>query len=63
MKTLNVKKTSIKELENQWGMTGLVGLKGDLYIRCDKDGIINWDKAHVYSSSELVGRDGVNLIK
>lgn len=60
VKTLNVKKTSNEELEKKWGFYPI--LSGVIYIRCNSDGEVNWDKAPVYSASELVGRNNVNIL-
>jgi len=61
MKTLNVKKTTGQELNEKWGVASFK--EGDIYfIRCKKNGTVNWDKAAVYTPVELVGRDKVRII-
>ena len=50
-KTLNVIKTNRFELEKRWGFMPSIG--GELYIRCNASGEINWDKAPVYTWMEI----------
>ncbi len=59
-RTLNVKKTTNEELALKWKLA--VRFTGDLYIRCNAHGNVNWEKASVYKASELVERDKVNII-
>ncbi len=51
MRTLNVQKTSNKELSKKWNMD--VFLMGELFIRSDRNGNVNWDKASVYTWAEI----------
>lgn len=58
MKKLHVKRTSAKELtENGWPVIGLAN--HSLYVRCDRDGKVKWDKTLLYKAEELIGRDNV----
>jgi len=60
MKTLNVKQTNNAEISHQWGMN--TRFLGQLFIRCNAKGVINWEKAPVYSLGELLKRGGVKII-
>ena len=51
MKTLNVIKTNLSELTEHWGFRPSIG--GELFIRCNAKGEVNWDKAPVYKWSEI----------
>lgn len=54
MKTLNVVKTNLDELEEHWGFyPGLLNPSVERFIRCNRKGQINWDKAPVYSWAEI----------
>ena len=55
MKTLNVKKTNIHELEKHWGFKPPV-MDPVLYIRCNVKGSVNWEKSPVYTYQELLER-------
>ena len=61
MKTLNVRHTSNKELTEKWGVD--TNFKGELYIRCNSKGVVNWGKSSVYTMDELLKRGNVNIIK
>lgn len=54
MKTLNVTKVSREVLLKKWAIHGKFLPKGELFMRCNAQGKINWDKAPVYSWPELV---------
>ncbi|MGR3218493.1 MAG: hypothetical protein ACUZ8H_01565 [Candidatus Anammoxibacter sp.] len=62
MKTLNVKKTSLQELKEQWGFEPILLIGREIYIRCNAKGEINWDVAPVYSHDELIERNDVNIL-
>lgn len=62
MKRLNVKVTSIAELTEKWGFNPGLFLKGDLYIRCNSKGDVNWKNAPVYRSTELIERNNVKIL-
>lgn len=51
-KTLNVKRVTSKELENHWGFCSPFANQ-TMFVRCDAKGNVNWDKAPVYTQSEL----------
>jgi hypothetical protein len=71
MKTLNVKKTTRQELWHNWGFDPLISnttsplmqsmLKGEVYIRCNSKGQVNWDKAPLYHKAELDNRGKVKI--
>jgi len=63
MKTLHVIRFTREEVGKEWGLELPTRDKGDVYARCNKDGIVNWDSTLVYEAHELVGRDNVKLIK
>lgn len=62
MRILYLTKTDREELAKKWGFS-VQNLKGDLYVQCTKNKEVNWDKALVYSASELVGKENVKVIK
>ena len=53
-KTLNVKKTSNEELLIKWGF--ITCFTGEIFIRCNSKGHVNWDNASVYSKNSLLNR-------
>lgn len=53
MKTLNVQKISRDELLKEWKIKGKFLPYGELFIRSDKKGNINFDKAPVYTWEEI----------
>jgi len=62
MKKLNVKKTSLHELNEKWGFIPIIySVFEPLYIRCNSKGEVNWDKAPVYTHEELIGRNNVKI--
>lgn len=60
-KILNVVATDNKTLSEKWKIS--VNLNGDLYIRSNYKGAINWEVAPVYSMEELNSRGNFNIIK
>lgn len=59
MRTLNVVKTTIRTVCQKWNITltaRLLITYNVCYIRCDKTGNVNWDKAPIYSEKELIDR-------
>lgn len=52
MKTLSVQKTNNQELSKHWKMK--VNFSGELFIRSNKKGEVNWDKAPVYRWEEIL---------
>lgn len=54
MKKLNIKPTTKKELAEKWNMP--VHFGGELFIRCNAKGDVNWSKAPVYTKDELEQR-------
>jgi hypothetical protein len=55
-KTLNLKPITRKELQKHWGKSALHFNSLQLFIRCNKAGKINWDKAPVYTLTEVLAR-------
>lgn len=53
MKTLNVQKISRHELLIKWKIGGKFLPHGELFIRSDRKGNVNFDKAPVYTWEEL----------
>jgi len=54
MKTLNVQKISRDELLKKWKIKGKFLPKGELFIRSDSKGNINFEKSPVYTWAEIV---------
>jgi len=53
-KTLNLIEVSYQQITEKWGFEPkLLKHKGKLYIRCNRHTEINWDKAPVYTESEI----------
>jgi len=66
MKTLNVKETSLNELKRQWSISVMFPASWEnfqLFIRCNRNGEVNWDVAPVYTANELISRNNVNILK
>jgi len=59
-RTLNVKATSIMEIREKWGV--VLPMSGDLYIRCNVKGEINWKNSLVYPAALLIERNNVHII-
>ena len=59
-RTLNVKRTSNGELIKKWGLS--VNFKGEIFIRCNQSGVVNWDKAPVYYLRELKERGNYKIL-
>jgi hypothetical protein len=54
MKTLTVQKISYEELTKGWKKEPVIFRRDqELFIRCNKKGEINWDKAPVYTWPEI----------
>ncbi len=53
MKTLNVQKIDRDELLIKWGIGGKFLPYGELFIRSDRKGNVNFDKAPVYTWKEI----------
>lgn len=58
---LHVKQTNNKQLLEKWGFNP--AYKGDIYIRCNKKGVVNYNSAPVYSLCELLLRGNVVLLR
>ena len=52
--TLNVKKTTNEELLIKWGF--ITSFKGEIFIRCNSKGNVNWEIASIYSKNSLINR-------
>ena len=68
---LYVKKVpDIVEASEKWGVPAYAILKGaggilcgnQMYFRCNKKGVINWDTTVQYSVEELIERNDVKII-
>lgn len=62
---LIVMKVTLLTLLNQWKEHHLqIKLQRDdaYFIQCDVNGHITWQKARVFTSSELVGRNNVKVV-
>jgi len=53
MKTLNVQKIERSELLEKWGLKGTFIPYVELFIRSDRKGNVNFDKAPVYTWPEI----------
>jgi len=57
MKKLNVIEVTDEEFEEKWGFSSnsLPPSHRDtqLYVKCNKEGKVNWDKTPVYNKTEL----------
>jgi hypothetical protein len=62
MKKLNVKKTDLAEVTVKWKFLPVLLFGKELFVRCNAKGIINWDKAPVYTSEELILKDNVSIL-
>jgi hypothetical protein len=61
-KTLNVKRTTNSEIAANWELDYSPGMTGELFVRCNAKGEINWEKAPIYRLEELLKRGDVNLL-
>lgn len=54
-RVLNVQKISFDELLEKWGTCAYIGFRRgqELFIRSNAKGLINWDKAPVYTAKEI----------
>lgn len=59
---LYVKKITRKELADAWGFDSFPSRSDSFFIRCKKNGDINFDTASVYQPQELVGRNNVTVL-
>jgi hypothetical protein len=60
-KTLNVKKVDSSEISGMWNLP--VNIEGELYVRCNAQGEIDWEKTSIYRASELIIRNNVVILK
>lgn len=58
MRTLNVVKTTATIVAAKWGCQPhhVNGWGCDCFIRCNKDGKVNWEKAPTYKLKELIDK-------
>lgn len=61
-KTINVKKVTKKEVAESWNIELPFKWPDILYIRCNANGDINWEKAPIYLLQELIERGNYNVI-
>lgn len=60
-RTLFVKKVTGVLINVKWGVNS--NIPNEIYYaRCNKEGIINWDKTLIYKAHQLVGRDKVRVM-
>lgn len=54
-RVLNVQKITFKELLENWGDCAYISFRNgqELFIRSNAKGVINWDKAPVYTAQEI----------
>lgn len=54
MRTLYLKQTTVNEIDENWGFKTYFNFsQSPFYIQCTKQGVINWDKASVYTNDML----------
>jgi len=58
---LNVIATTNTQLTIRWGYNPC--MNGELFVRCNAKGVVNWDKTSVYKLDELLMRGNVKIIK
>lgn len=61
MRTLYVKETTRKEVAEKWGFSLPRFHKNPLFIRCNKEGEVNWEKNSLYSEQEIKRIDNVYI--
>lgn len=65
LNTLYVKRIPFFKLQEKWKT--VVTLKfivsNKVYVRCNVDGVINWDKTLVYTPDELIMKNNVKILK
>lgn len=63
MRTLYVKYTTAKTLlDNGWPPVPY-SILDPYYVKCRKDGYVNWDISLLYKASELIERNNVKIVK
>lgn len=63
MRTLNVKRTTLKEVESIWKMKIPHFGKSEYFIRCNAKGEVNWEVAPLYDLQELEKRGNYQIIQ
>lgn len=64
IRRLNVIETSVEEIMNKWNEPlAWKYASHKLFIRCRGDGTINWNRAKLYTATELIERDNVRITK
>lgn len=71
--TLHVKLVTVQQLIKEWGIKSFVNKMmsfhqtplsaSTCYVKCNKKGVINWDKTLVYTLPELIERNDVKIIE
>jgi len=57
MRTVYLKKTTVDEVKNNWGFEPPnVFTYGNIYVKSNANGGVNWDKNPIYTEEELKGR-------
>lgn len=68
-KTIHVRKVSANEAAKQTGlqpesiMRMAGGISAPVYVRCNKNGRINWNVGEVWPAEQLIERNKVKIIK
>lgn len=63
MKNLNVVQTCFSEITKKWDVSiPLTYRYKELFVRCNAKGVVNWDKAPVYTRQELDLRGNYSVI-
>jgi hypothetical protein len=61
--TLYVQRVSGLKIIETWLVgDGMIDRNQSYYVKCNKNGEINWSKTLVYQAHELVGRDLVKVL-
>jgi hypothetical protein len=63
MKTLNVKRTTIQEIQDNWNMPIPCFGGSEYFVRCNSKGIVNWDNAPIMQKSDLDKRGYYMIIE
>lgn len=59
---LNIRETTIKEIEKNWGITPLLKNRlAPVFVRCNPKGEVNWEITSHYQLDDLVGRK-INIV-
>lgn len=62
---LYIKKVSVEDVTREWQISPLsrwITKDNMCYVRCRKDGSVNWSTTSVYTVDELIERNNITLI-